>query len=909
MHDPAGGEPLEQRVDVAQMGRRLLAHHRPAHEVRVSPQQGGHQAALGTLGGEQPLLQLGRRDLADQPAPERAYLAPSRVVLVLAAVQEVDDAPDRLVVAQVAQPSQLVARALAANDVPNEMVLWSDGDALGCLEHLAQQRRAAAADADDEDCLGLGRGLGCQLRRDFRRRPPSPALRARRGYHSPPSNSAPSKPEELAILFGRGRGSSVPLLARNEVRLFLTSFVILYVELLLIRWIPANVKYIGFFSNFLLIASFLGIGLGILLGRNGASPRLSPFAFLLAGVVALVGQLQLNIQVQSTDEIFFGLAENRAADINFLFLPLVVGLVVALLATLALPLGPLLKSMWPLKAYAIDIVGSMSGIAAFAVLSALGTEPVVWFGVAFALFAAVELGRSRLGWALVNSAVLGVVVVLVLSQARPNEIWSPYYRIDSFRDRTGLEHITVDGIPHQALHPVGREGIEEFYNQLYEWFPGRTFERVLIVGAGSGSDAAIALSRGGAQSIDAVEIDPALMQIGIERHPNRPYDDPRVHRHINDGRAYLRTLPAGTTYDLVIFALPDSLTLVSSQGAIRLESFLFTEEAFAAVSEHLDPADGIFVLYNYYRDPWLVAKISDMLETTFGHAPLLRTYAAHKATLAAGPLVASLPGGQPPADGVDQLPQIGAPEPVAATDDWPFLYLRTPHIPQHYLAALAIVLLGALLAVAGAARLTGTTIRRFSPHFFVLGVAFLLLTTRSLVSFSLLFGTTWVVNAMAFFAILASVLLAIFVNARWPIRRPTPFYVLLFASIALAFLLPPESLLIDPPWLRYGLAAAVAFAPVFFANLVFSYSFRDTTSADMAFASNLLGAMIGGAIEYLALISGYGSLLLVVALLYGLAWLFATRLRLLNDVELARDSEAVTAPAPAPTSIPPEPAT
>ena len=132
-------------------------------------------------------------------------------------------------------------------------------------------------------------------------------------------------------------------LARNEIRLFLTSFIILYVELLLIRWIPANVKYIGFFSNFLLIASFLGIGLGILLGRNGASPRLSPFAFLFAGVVALVGHLQLNIQVQSTDEIFFGLAENRAADISFLFLPLVVGLVVALLATLALPLGPLLK--------------------------------------------------------------------------------------------------------------------------------------------------------------------------------------------------------------------------------------------------------------------------------------------------------------------------------------------------------------------------------------------------------------------------------------------------------------------------------------------------------------------------------------------------------------------------------------
>jgi spermidine synthase len=695
------------------------------------------------------------------------------------------------------------------------------------------------------------------------------------------------------------------LLSRNDVRLFLTSFAILYVELLLIRWIPANVKYIGFFSNFLLIASFLGIGLGILLGRNGASPRLSPFAFLLAGVVALVGHLQLNVQVRSSEEIFFGLAESGAADLNFLILPLVVSLVVALLATLALPLGPLLKSMWPLKAYAIDIVGSMSGIAAFAILSALGTDPIIWFAVAFALVAAVEIGRTRYRWALVNSLVLGAVVVLVLIQARPNEVWSPYYRIDFFTDRTGKVHLTVDGIPHQALHEID-DPKEEFYEQVYRWFPERTFENVLVVGAGSGTDVAIAL-REGAGHVDAVEIDPAIQQIGIERHPNRPYDDARVDRYVNDGRAFLRTTPADTRYDLVVFALPDSLTLVSSQSALRLESFLFTEEAFEAVREHLSD-DGIFVLYNYYRDPWLVHKIVSMLEETFGHEPLLATYAAHKATLAAGPLVASLNGGPPPADSVSTLPAIGEPEPVHATDDWPFLYLRSEFIPPHYLAALALILLGALLAVAGAARVTGTSIRRFSPHFFVLGVAFLLLTTRSLVSFSLLFGTTWVVNAMAFFAILASVLLAIFVNARWPIRRPTLFYVLLFASIAVAFFLPPESLLIDPPWLRYTLAAVVAFAPVFFANLVFSYSFRDTNSADMAFASNLLGAMVGGAIEYLALITGYGSLLIVVALLYGLAWLFATRLRLLNDRELDEREPLVPPPTPVPKPIPPEPA-
>ena len=239
------------------------------------------------------------------------------------------------------------------------------------------------------------------------------------------------------------------------------------------------------------------------------------------------------------------------------------------------------------------------------------------------------------------------------------------------------------------------------------------------------------------------------------------------------------------------------------------------------------------------------------------------------------------------------MPITDGPAPAAARDDWPFVYLRTPFIAPYYIAALGILLAWAALTVAFAARVSGTTLRRFSPHFFVLGVAFLVLETRSLVSFSLLFGTTWLVNALAFFGILVSVLLAILVNWRFPIRRPWPYYVALLASLAVAWLVPPESLLFDPSWLRYAVAAALAFAPVFFANLVFTYSFRDTRTADMAFASNLLGAMVGGALEYLALVTGYRALLLLVAVLYVSAYLLATRWRFLADRELSAEHETV----------------
>ena len=443
-------------------------------------------------------------------------------------------------------------------------------------------------------------------------------------------------------------------------------------------------------------------------------------------------------------------------------------LVTGLLAALATPLGPLLRSMAPLRAYAIDVIGSLCGIAVFVTLSASGTDPLVWFGVAVFLVLLMELGAGFSAWSLVSVVALAAVLLLVNHDLGPvdgrYDTYSPYYRINLTRYSDGQEHLRVNGIPHQALHRLGAPGWEPFYEQLYEWFPGRTYDEVLVVGAGSGSDVALALERG-AGHIDAVEIDPVIQRIGIERHPDRPYEDPRVSRFVNDGRAFLAN--TDKRYDLVRFALPDSLTLVSNQANVRLESFLFTEEAFESVAQHLSE-DGVFVLYNYYREPWLVAKLATMLEAAFGHRPLLRTYDQVMATLAAGPAVAALAGTAPPGDGVDPVPVTDGPGPSMATDDWPFLYLRTPFVAPYYLVALGFVLLGALFAVFFAARFSGTTMRRFSPHFFVLGTAFLLLETRSLVSFSLLFGSTWLVNALAFFGILMSVLLAILVNARLP---------------------------------------------------------------------------------------------------------------------------------------------
>jgi SAM-dependent methyltransferase len=692
-------------------------------------------------------------------------------------------------------------------------------------------------------------------------------------------------------------------LAGNAIRLFLTSATILFVELLLIRWVPANVVYVGYFSNFLLMASFLGIGAGILFGRDAKRVPISPFAPLLFAVVLLVTRAQINVQLETPNDIFFGPNNSGSANANFLVLPFIVMLVTVVMAGLAIPLGGLLTSMRPLRAYAIDIAGSMAGILAFTLLSAAGTSPLTWFAIVAVMLSLLGLGVGLSRRSLVTAISMVGVLVIALGAETHGDVWSPYYRLHEYQGG-GVNALDANGVPHQAMLPVSQSK-DSFYEQIYRWFPDRHFGRVLIVGAGSGTDTALQLSHG-VDSIDAVEIDPVIQSIGVRDHPDRPYSDPRVHRYVDDGRAFVRN--ATGKYDLVIFALPDSLTLVSTSANLRLESFLFTNQAFASVRDHLAPG-GIFVLYNFYREPWLVQKMAGMLQTSFnGTAPIIRLYPElgnTAATLADGPGIADLAGVAPPGDHIDKLTEA---TPQPATDDWPFLYLKEPAIAPQYLIALGVVLLWALVLIARGAQRSGTTFRRFSPHFFVLGVAFLLLETRSLVTFSLLFGSTWIVNSLVFFAILASVLAAIGVNARFPIRNARLLYAVLFAVLAVGYLAPPDSLLLEPAWLRYVVAGGLTFAPVFVANLVFSRSFRDTRTADMAFASNLLGAMVGGAVEYLALIAGYQALLLVVAGLYALAYVFATRFRRLADRDLVDvgddgpEGEPANAPEPAPVA-------
>ena len=634
----------------------------------------------------------------------------------------------------------------------------------------------------------------------------------------------------------------------------------------------------GFFSNFLLMASFVGAGIGIVVGRSGKLPG-AAFGFLLLASVLVVARAGLDLKPAAEDEIFFTI--EPAGLGTWLVIPLLVLLAMLVMAAAALPLGPLLRALPPLQAYAIDVAGSLAGTGLFFLLSWLWQPPAVWFLVLAALRLLVALPAKKIGWILEAVALAGAVALAWTPDRRglekAEETWSPYYRVTVYPTMPGFHAINVNGVPHQLFGPTEQLlARTNPYDMVYRWAPGRKFERVLIVGAGNGLDVAVHLSKG-AGHVDAVEIDPLIASIGKALHPDKPYANEKVSLVIDDGRSFLRRA-GDRRWDLVVFAAPDSLALVSQAASLRVESFLFTRECFESVRDHLAPG-GIFVLSNVYWKPWLVQRLARTLEEVFGAPPV--AYGASNerllTVLAAGP---GLSGPLPP--GAGRIRTDDAPAP--ATDDWPFPYLRGRGLPVHYLLALGGYLAIATLLVLGAARTTGLPLSGFSPHFFALGVAFLLLETRSLVTFGLLFGTTWTVNALAIAAILLSVLLAIAVQSL--LRPPRlPLYLALFAALAASALLRPDELLSLPPAARWTAAALVAFAPVFFANLVFTRSFADARMADMAFASNLLGAALGGALEYLSLAIGYRALVPVVALAYALALLFATRARFLADRE------------------------
>jgi hypothetical protein len=668
--------------------------------------------------------------------------------------------------------------------------------------------------------------------------------------------------------------------------LFLSSFLVLFLETALIRWMPAYVRLLAYFSNFILLASFLGIGVGCLLARRRRNLFVW-FPLIQFALVVAVNVLRLEVALPSTSTIYFSSGTSSAVVPveSTLLLPLLFIAVAILFVTVAHRMGRELSGRPPLRAYVVNLLGSLTGVAAFALVSYFELPPSVWFGVA--VVAALPFVVQDRRWIAAVNVVLLAGSLAIVHRMEIGSLWSPYYRITIFQDKADTV-VEVNHIFHQSMAPVAQK--EYFYQWPYAVF-GDTFDEVLILGAGSGTDVAAALLHG-AKHVTAVDIDPVILRLGAERHPDKPYSDPRVTIVNDDARHFLRTTT--TRYDLVVFALIDSLTVQSSFSGVRLESYMFTRESFEAVRERLSPR-GVMVLYNYFREKWLVDRLANTSAAVFGRDPVGHVHQdrAYLAVMLAGPRLGELTAPPPPPPDVLAYGQSHAPSPaqplardagvIVATDDWPFLYMQAPNLPRHYLAALALVLVVSVIAVWLARRdgrgqtiSPGLTPLTPSPsswswHFFFLGAGFMLLETKSIVQFALLWGSTWSSASLAIASVLVMALASALVASRIEIRRRGLIAVALLALIAVNYIIPVGRITFDSRTAESLFYGILVFSPVFCAGLIFSSGFKESSATAEDFGANLLGAMVGGVGEYLSLLAGYQFLLILVAGCYVLA--------------------------------------
>ena len=661
--------------------------------------------------------------------------------------------------------------------------------------------------------------------------------------------------------------------ASIQVRLACYTGLILFFELAWIRYTSAYVRVFGFYQNFVLIATFLGMGVGLL--ATGSARKLKwlavPAPLLLLGAVDLFTRVRIAVP-EGGSEFIWGIFGN-VGPAHSVPLLVVVATLFALVTLFFVPLGALageqFRALPPLRAYAADIAGSIAGIAVFGALSALREPPLVWLAIGFAAFVIVSMRGDR-AFLLGVGATSAIALLLTSNTSRVQpEFWSPYYRINVLKRDDGGFTLMVNGSLHQIMLPLdsAHAASSPYVHVVYPAYvrPYRyaaSLDTALVVGAGTGNDLALLLQHG-AKYIDAVEIDPMIADIGAAGHPEQPYADPRVHRHIDDARAFLRT--TRRHYNVIIFGTLDSQTLLSGMSSVRLDNYVYTVESFRAARSRLAP-NGTLIAYHMTANPSIGAKLYQIIGEAFGSPPgvFFEKDLLFNLTFVAGHGARDVP----PVNSV-VFQQLNA-QTERPHDDWPYLYLKGRTIPAHYVAALLVVLLISAAFIGIGARRAFAGGRWDAPMFFM-GAGFLLVETKSVTEMSLLFGSTWTVNLLVFGAILVTVLVANLVVQQRKLDRTGPLFVGLFAALALAYALPASALLplgTVAQWIAGGIMVAL---PILFASLIFSTLLARRGDAGRALAYNLLGAIVGGVLEYSTMALGIKAMYILAAVIYGCA--------------------------------------
>jgi hypothetical protein len=717
---------------------------------------------------------------------------------------------------------------------------------------------------------------------------------------------------------------------------FLISVLGLFLELLLIRWISTEIRVFAYLQNCVLVVCFLGLGMG------AWDARRRPFALrqVLIPLVILVGLLAIPTTRAVLGEIttaFSGFSdllvwesiEVEAWDI-FQHTTLGLGLTFLLMILMwetFVPIGRLLGQLMDrhphiITAYSANVVGSLVGIWAFVAASAMDWPPVAWFGF-FALVAVPFVGSG--GKSVATDGLLLAAVVLgglgASYQAGFQEIhWSPYQKLavrypghspttaETWLGRfvrgertdmggvSSTHFIAVNNHVFQSIVDIRPEVVqanpgpyppEQYGYSAYD-LPHRFHpnpKSALVVGAGSGNDAAGAL-RNHLERVVAVEIDPAIIRLGQRFHPEQPYADPRCVVVNDDARSYFATTTE--KFDVIAFGLLDSHTTTAMTNA-RLDNYVYTVQSLERARKLLNPGGALTISFAPER-PFISDRLYTALQQAFGHPPLAilipgNAYGGGHLMLA----IADTPTGitdrlaaDPRLRGFVEAWQVPAEKfpgtTLLATDDWPYLYLETPTIPRLYFL-LAALLVG--LFVYGLVRLGATgTITAFGSggwHFFFLGAGFMLLEVQNISKAAVVLGNTWTVNAVVISGVMVMILLANLIAARFPRLPLVPVYGLLIGSCLGLYALDLSTFAFLPYAAKALVVGLLTSMPMLFSGIVFIRSFAVAARKDAALGANLIGALVGGLLQTVTFATGIKALLLIVAGLYLLAALTTPR--------------------------------
>jgi hypothetical protein len=679
--------------------------------------------------------------------------------------------------------------------------------------------------------------------------------------------------------------------SRPGLRLVTVSFVALFLELMLIRWVPSQVRFVAYYANLILISSFLGLGLGAM-GSGGGRRQFPRFAFLLAGFVVLMSFLHSTTLPGSDTEIRFFAGQGRVAS----YLALLVVFVAngSLFVPLGDEIGRLFKLLPPLRAYACDLVGSLLGTVFFGIFALKFFSPTAGMLLTVVLALATSWAPGPWRARLMAAGGCAVAALAIALLSRGPGLWSPYYfiTIDPFGEPAGraaalreppadlrtmtdppiyMLRVNQDTYQFQGTLDLRRYTMGSDRWQFVEWLRQQYLlpyaiaaraERVLVVGAGGGLDVEGALL-GGATHVEAVEVDPIIIELARRFNAADVYASARVVVRNDDARAFLQR--ATGPYDVIAFGFLDSQALFSSMANIRLDGFVYTVESLARAYGLLSDDGLLVVSFGTGEGTFLPAKLQRMLTAATGKPPLVY----HDTTRR----IFVTPRGahrSPPREFGPFTLRAFTPDDIAvATDDWPYLYLSGRTIPRDYVIVITALLVVSLL---GVALVKPPGMGWEGVHFLLLGFGFLLLETSSIVRCSLYFGATWLVTMLVVAGVLGMVLAANFVVLRF--RPPgEKWYLLLLASVLLVYVTPGELILGLPVLARLAWTLVVVPLPIFFAGIVFSSSFARASNSAAMLGANLVGAMLGGFSEYLGMAVGHDALLLLVLGAYVSSWM------------------------------------